>query len=503
MRTILKVAVVVIVAILLSASTYVLFFTDVIDNGEADDEAPTIDTITGDTTGTTGKITTVSVTFSDNVEVTGAILYYKTVSASDWSSTSILNRSVDLSIPSDSDEDWYYYVTIDDAAGNGPVGDPSTDGSVYYTITISEGNEELVHTVFIEEGTQTTCEYCPWVGDALYEIYNSGEYDLYYVAMIDDENDVAKTRLKDEYNINAYPTIFVDGGYRVYRGGLYNDESPKQIYERYIEESLSRNVPKIKIEINSEYDNNTSKITTNVLINNYEENDYSGRLKVYLTEKISRWNDYNGSKYHFGFLDYITNKDVSVDKNSEEEIQGSYDATDLDPANLMITAVLFNSESHQGYAYPPDGNPFDAYYADACDATEVIEGGNLPPEVGITFPQQGQVYFRGRPALKIPVFVINYLRNTSTLKYTFLFGKTTITAYAEDDSSVERVEFYLNDELVYNDTEEPYEFGPQKIILKKPLIIPKKYEIMVKAIDDEGKSSFASIEVFAWRAFVY
>ena len=78
MKNILKVAVVVIVAILLSASTYVLFFTDVIDNGEADDEAPTIDTITGNTTGTTGKITTISVTFSDNVEVTGAILYYKT-----------------------------------------------------------------------------------------------------------------------------------------------------------------------------------------------------------------------------------------------------------------------------------------------------------------------------------------------------------------------------------------------------------------------------------------
>jgi len=38
MKNILKVAVVVIIAVLLSASTYVLFFTDVIDNGEADDE---------------------------------------------------------------------------------------------------------------------------------------------------------------------------------------------------------------------------------------------------------------------------------------------------------------------------------------------------------------------------------------------------------------------------------------------------------------------------------
>ena len=62
MKFILKVAVVVVIAILLISSAYLTFFTE--NNNEKDTKAPTIDSITGDTTGTTGKITTIQVTFS-------------------------------------------------------------------------------------------------------------------------------------------------------------------------------------------------------------------------------------------------------------------------------------------------------------------------------------------------------------------------------------------------------------------------------------------------------
>ena len=105
-----------------------------------DNDPPSIDSITGNTVGTTGETTTIDVTFSDNIGVTTATLYYKTASASSWSSKSILGGSAGIDIPLDSVESWYYYVTVDDAAGNGPVGDPSTDGSVYYIITVSDND---------------------------------------------------------------------------------------------------------------------------------------------------------------------------------------------------------------------------------------------------------------------------------------------------------------------------------------------------------------------------
>lgn len=497
----LRIVLLVIIAVLLAASVYIVFFTDTITTDDGDNEAPIIEDITGNTTGKTGKITTISVTFTDNVEVTTAMLYYKKASATEWSSTSILNGTVDLSVPSDSDDDWYYYITIDDEAGNGPIGDPSTDGSSYYIIDVSVDTTDLVHTVFIEEGTATNCQYCPNVGSILDSLYESGNYNFYYVSLIEDESEQASNRLNNELNNNGNPTVYIDGGFKVIRGGL-NEED---VYAEAISVAESRNTPQLKINLTASYENASDSIATSIKVTNFENEEYTGLLRVYVTEKISRWNDYTGSKYHYGFLDYMVNTEIAIQGSNTEEYSAEYDASSVDPENIMIIAVVFNADAQQGYANPPDGNPFDAYYADQCAATEVIEGGNLPPEVGITFPQPGQAYIRGRsgPVLNLISNVVNLLRNTSTLKYTWLLGKTTITAYAEDDSSVERVDFYIDGDLVYNDTEAPYEFSPQKLFFKKPLLIPKKYEIMVTAIDDQGKSSSATLEVVAWRAFVY
>jgi len=103
-----------------------------------DDDAPSIDSSTGNTVGSTGETTTIDVAFSDNIGVTTATLYYKSASAGSWSSKSIFDGSAGIIIPSDSVENWYYYITIDDAAGNGPVGDPSVDGSVNYTVAVTD-----------------------------------------------------------------------------------------------------------------------------------------------------------------------------------------------------------------------------------------------------------------------------------------------------------------------------------------------------------------------------
>ncbi len=113
----------------------------------ADNDLPTINTITGDTSGTTGETTTVSVTFSDNIGVTVATLFYKTASAGSYSSVSILGGSAGIVIPSNSVESWYYYVTVDDAAGTGPVGNPSVDGSIYFTVSVTDNDVPAILTI--------------------------------------------------------------------------------------------------------------------------------------------------------------------------------------------------------------------------------------------------------------------------------------------------------------------------------------------------------------------
>lgn len=252
-------------------------------------------------------------------------------------------------------------------------------------------NQDLVHYVFIEEGTTTWCDRCPNVAGYLHDLYESGEYNFYYVSMVKDQNSKANDRLKNDYNMQGQPTVFVDGGYKVVTG------QDKTKYAEAIRAAEKRDVPPIKLKVTVEYDDNTNEITTDVLVENFETKNYSGHLRVYLTEIISRWkNPYNADDgepkpYHFGFIDYIIDKQTSIDGKgnttlSDKRKLSDFDITNLVPEELMVIAVIFNSEPVKKYSYPPDEGEFDAYYADAADATELISGGNLRPAVGICLP---------------------------------------------------------------------------------------------------------------------
>jgi thiol-disulfide isomerase/thioredoxin len=94
---------------------------------------------------------------------------------------------------------------------------------------------------------------------------------------------------------------------------------------------------------------------------------YTGRLRIYVTEPVSRWNMYDGNPYHFGFLGFAHNGAISIDAGDTYTNSMTWNG-DVTESNVMVMAVVFNSEAHQGYAYPPSGNPFTAYYTDATAA---------------------------------------------------------------------------------------------------------------------------------------
>ena len=350
--------------------------------------------------------------------------------------------------------------------------------------TDDEDGDDFVgeHTVFVEEGTGTWCEPCVDVAEFLHELYDPDDPDFYYVSMVDDKSTKAHNRLHDEYNILGFPTVFIDGGYRVTMG-----KKEKSEYRKQISEAKSRDVPKLLLNVNSTWNQNKTELTTTVTIENKETDIYKGRLKVYVTEINSRWSDWNGDPYHFAFLGYAIDKDVEIEANDKKTFPEKWDASssgfsDVFPENLMVFAVVFNSEKNQGYSKPPDKNPFDAYYADAADATRVREGG-LPPTIGIAQPRKGRHYLPGKEPSK------------SLLGKTIIIGPITIKTNIQAEAGVEKVEFTLKKELLGEITKtvtsEPYEWTWDTLSLGR-------YTITVKLYDTEGKIATDSIDVIAF-----
>jgi hypothetical protein len=498
MKTFFKITILIVVSILLVSSAYVVLFigttSQTNDNTGQTEEPidtlpPVVTSITGNATEDAGNTITISTTFTDDTGVTSAKLYYKPAGALAWSSKSILTGTAGISLPPDSNESWYYYVTLNDAAGNGPVGDPSTDGSAYYIITVinnaspppddndsndGTGNNTQNYSrfVFVELGTKIVCSECPKISVIMNDLYKSGNYPFYYVSLPLD-NPKALERLT-EYNILGYPTVYIDGGYTV----LVGSKIQKSDFEKNITSAAARTTPNIFVNTTAHWNNQTKLITVTIIAANQETSAYSGRLRIYITEIIStKWQ--GGTPQHFSFLDFLMNEDIQIPGNGDISFTKTMDTSGLDPEDLMIFTVIFNAEKHTGYSQPPDKNPFEARYVDAVSATQVIQGGNLPPEVGIENPLVKYFHRFGKP-----------IRKTMAGK-TVLLGRTTIVASPHDDSKIVKVEFYVNTKLMATVTQEPYEWSWHKFTIGKRTIT-------VKAYDDSGKTTVASIDVTAF-----
>lgn len=519
MKTLFKVIlIIVIIGALLGASAYIILYTgeDTETNGEQDTQLPQIDGISGDLTVTAGNTATISVLFSDNVNVTEATLYYKRAGESSWQSKSILSGSATISVPSSATGNYYYYVTVDDAAGNGPVGDPSANGSTYYTITVQPsgnngGNETLPHTVFLEEATASWCTNCPNVATILHTLYETHDYDFYYVSLIDGANTENNDRLETDYNNYGYPTVYIDGGYDVIVGG----NNPQSTYSDALAAAQERSVPPLKLVVSAQYKNTTGEVTVTTTIENRGDESYTGRLKLYLTEIVSHLTGYDSKPYAFGFLEYLVVDDVTIAAQQEATVTETKDISAYDYENLMIIAVVFSSEKNQGYSYPADPDdphPFDAYYADATNATRVVEGGNLPPQVQITSPRKGTIYRNQNPRflerikerklifekLEKVTFIKNKLKNIVYNKTLILgFKEKKITVNASDDSAVANVEFYLDGTLQYTDTEAPYEWTFKRISKGFNNFLLKDHTLKVIVYDDTGKTNSAQLIIKA------
>jgi glutaredoxin len=246
-------------------------------------------------------------------------------------------------------------------------------------------NQDFTHTVFAEAATKTTCPYCKYSHAALKNIYASGDYPFYYVSLVGNKNSKAYARAKNDYNFYGYPTVWFDGGYRVNVGGGTGNEAQ---YRSSINACGNRAVEDVDIDLSVSWLGGT-EMEIEISVHNNEGSTYGGHIRVYITEIESSmgWKDTANKLYTFPFLDWAFNEPLSVSAGGSWNDSMTWDGSahgfpSVTYDNIMVIAAVFNDEWHQGYSYPPNQNPFDAYYVDET-AAAVPEGENNPPSAPI------------------------------------------------------------------------------------------------------------------------
>jgi hypothetical protein len=97
---------------------------------------------------------------------------------------------------------------------------------------------------------------------------------------------------------------------------------------------------------------------------------YEGYLRLYVVEPESRWNNFDGEPYHYGFLDFAFNNTISINYQETYSDTIIWDGnqagySDIEEDNIMVIASIFNPEINIGYAYPPTRNKFETHFVDA------------------------------------------------------------------------------------------------------------------------------------------
>ena len=189
-----------------------------------------------------------------------------------------------------------------------------------------------------------------------------------------------------ELNLYGFPTVYFDGGYKVEVGGYSGNQSD---FTARINSCGNRAVSTIDLNLSLNWIG-PATMKIGVSVQNNDTNSYTGYLVVYVTEAASTlgWKDKAGKPMTHAFLDYAFRESVYVAAGvtwTDSTTWVGYQHTNgmgqsfgsITPVNTTIIAAVFNPQWHQGYANPPSGYPFNAYYVDDAAAIWI----NVPPDV--------------------------------------------------------------------------------------------------------------------------
>lgn len=127
-----------------------------------------------------------------------------------------------------------------------------------------------------------------------------------------------------------------------------------------------------------------------IFLNQTINEAYNGRLRIYIVEIESRWSNSDNEPFHFGFLDFATDINLSITLSQIFSDSVIWNASDADyenilKDNIMTIAVVYNPESQlrRIEMMPPNEDIlYDAYPVDAAAAT-------TPEKIGYNTIQNG------------------------------------------------------------------------------------------------------------------
>ncbi len=117
---------------------------------------------------------------------------------------------------------------------------------------------------------------------------------------------------------------------------------------------------------------------SNIVLENHSDtvgNEYKGRLRIAVVEIESRWRMADHKPFHYGFLEYAFDDDITIQYLDTYRNTISWSG-DVNKNNVMVIAAVYNSEKHTAYAVPPASRPFEAHYVDAVAAAKPGETGS-------------------------------------------------------------------------------------------------------------------------------
>jgi hypothetical protein len=219
---------------------------------------------------------------------------------------------------------------------------------------------EFTHTVLAEYATTTWCPNCPYASEALYELYSTENLPFLYVTLISDVNQNARDRSWYGYFNIVIPSVYFDGGVDFFIGNAGSAHATADVYRDIINEMGSRtDVKDIDIETSVSWNGN-AKMTIDVTVENNENSLYLGFLKTYVTEIESRWNDYSGNPYHYGFLDFAINQPILLRPYQTKTITVQWDGAmdhgglsfeDISQDNIVVQSAVFHWIPHLTKGY--------------------------------------------------------------------------------------------------------------------------------------------------------
>jgi hypothetical protein len=232
-------------------------------------------------------------------------------------------------------------------------------------------NQNYSHTVFAGVAASQVCGPCHNWSHNIYNTYNSGDYDFEYASMIiyDDEGHVLNYKAFDwasNYSVGTYPTTMFDGDYQRITGD--NIELLPDTLDTCGNRTVSNITANLTVEL---LGNATIKVT--ITIQNNQESQYNGYIRAFITEIISRYNTSLGNPFHFGFLDFAFDENISINPGSiytdyiiwngnEHQDNHGDDFGDIKANNIQLILAVYNRSI--GYvdetiiAHIPNSPPF-------------------------------------------------------------------------------------------------------------------------------------------------